>query len=81
MEKEQPTTAKSFFEYGMTLDIDPNSRIYAQAYRLLGHISLDLAQPRASLAAYQKSLAVHEQLDGPDSRCGRSPRLNRMQLR
>ena len=67
MEKEQPTTAKSFFEYGMGLDIDPNSRICAQAYRLLGHISLDLAQPRTGLAAYQKSLAAREELEGPGS--------------
>jgi tetratricopeptide (TPR) repeat protein len=59
--------AKSFFEYGLGLDIDPNSRICAQAYRILGHIGLDAAQPRAGLAAYQKALAAREKLEEPGS--------------
>jgi tetratricopeptide (TPR) repeat protein len=66
-ENEQPTTAKSFFEYGLELNIDPNSRICAQAYRLLGNIGLDVAQPRAALSAYQKALAARETLEEPNS--------------
>ncbi len=59
--------AKSLFEYGLGLDIDPSSRTCAQAYRLLGHIGLDLAQPRAALSAYQKALAAREKIEKPDS--------------
>ena len=59
--------AKSFFEYGLELDLDPNSRICAQAYRLLGHIGLDVAQPQAALFAYQKALAAREKLEEPNS--------------
>ncbi|KAF2744655.1 TPR-like protein [Sporormia fimetaria CBS 119925] len=66
-ECEQPTAAKSFFDYGLSLDIDPNSRISAQAYRILGHIGLDLAQPRAALTAYHKALEVRKQIEEPNS--------------
>jgi tetratricopeptide (TPR) repeat protein len=59
--------AKSFFEYGLDLDIDQDSRICAQAYRLLGHIGLDIAQPRAALSAYQKALAIREKTEEPNS--------------
>ncbi|KAF2755485.1 hypothetical protein EJ05DRAFT_502944 [Pseudovirgaria hyperparasitica] len=66
-ESEQPLTAKTFFEYGLHLGIDPESRVYAHVYRLLGHIALDIAQPRAALAAYQRAYEVTELLDGPES--------------
>lgn len=66
-ECEQPTAAKSFFEYGLGLDVDPNIRIIAQAYRLLGHISLDVAQPRAALTAYQKAFEAREKFEEPNS--------------
>ena len=66
-ENEQPALAKSFFEYGLNLDIDQNGRICAQAYRLLGHIGLDMAQPRAALSAYQKSLAARKRFEEPNS--------------
>ncbi|KAF2682646.1 hypothetical protein K458DRAFT_432621 [Lentithecium fluviatile CBS 122367] len=66
-ECEQPTTAKSFFEYGLGLGIEPDSRISAQAYRLLGHIGLDVAQPRAALTACQKALAAREKIEEPES--------------
>ena len=49
------------------MDIDPNSRICAQAYRLLGHIGLDVAQPRAALSAYQKALAARQKFEEPNS--------------
>jgi len=49
------------------LDIDPYGRICAQAYRLLGHIGLDVAQPRAALSAYQEALAAREKLEEPNS--------------
>ncbi|KAI1294398.1 hypothetical protein F5Y03DRAFT_372923 [Xylaria venustula] len=66
-EKEQPTLARSFFEYGLDLNIDKNSVIAAQAFRLLGHISLDLARPRAALKAYQDALAARRQIEKPES--------------
>ncbi|KAG2415680.1 hypothetical protein HFD88_006871 [Aspergillus terreus] len=66
-EKEQPTMARSFIEYGLSLDIKQSTPNYAQAYRLLGHIGLDMAQPRAALAAYEKALAARETLEEPNS--------------
>ncbi|KAI1429008.1 hypothetical protein F5Y12DRAFT_782253 [Xylaria sp. FL1777] len=66
-EKEQPTLAHSFFEYGLDQDIDKKSVIAAQAFRLLGHISLDLARPRAAFQAYQDALAARRQIEKPDS--------------
>lgn len=66
-ESEQPTTAKTFFLYGLGLEIYPNSRLWAQAYRLLGHIGLDVAQPRVALSAYQNALAAREKLEEPNS--------------
>ncbi|KAI0970862.1 hypothetical protein F4678DRAFT_434919 [Xylaria arbuscula] len=44
-----------------------NSVIAAQAFRLLGHISLDLARPRAALEAYQDALAARRQIEKPES--------------
>lgn len=42
--------------------------IAAQAHRLLGHVSLDLAHPRAALAAYQQALALRSALEpAPDT--------------
>ncbi|KAI0539986.1 hypothetical protein GGR58DRAFT_194652 [Xylaria digitata] len=66
-EKEQPTLARSFFEYGLDQDIDKNSVIAAQAFRLLGHISLDLARPRAALKVYQDALAARQLIEKPES--------------
>ena len=48
--KEQPTLANVFLEYGLSLDIDPDGPSAAQVYRLLGHVALDMAQPRAALS-------------------------------
>lgn len=59
--------ARSFIEYGLSLDIKQSTPNYAQAYRLLGHIGLDMAQPRAALAAYEKALAARETLEEPNS--------------
>lgn len=66
-EKEHPSTAHSFFEFGLRISQDQTSRSYAQAYRLLGHIALDVAQPKAALSAYQKALRAREALEQPDS--------------
>ncbi|KAJ3565063.1 hypothetical protein NPX13_g7632 [Xylaria arbuscula] len=65
-EKEQPTLAHSFLEFGLSLNIDKNSVVAAQAFRLLGHISLDLARPRAALRAYQEALAAGQRIEKPD---------------
>ncbi|PYI09529.1 TPR-like protein [Aspergillus sclerotiicarbonarius CBS 121057] len=66
-EKEQPITARSFFESGMRLDINKSTKAYAQACRLLGHIALDLARPQAALTAYLKALEVRQVLEEPNS--------------
>lgn len=57
-EREKPTTARHFFEYGFSLEISHSTRNYAHACRLLGHIALHLAQPDSALSAYQKALTV-----------------------
>ncbi|KAH6889142.1 hypothetical protein B0T10DRAFT_47545 [Thelonectria olida] len=66
-EKEQFVLAKTFFEFGLRISSDIPGPIAAQAHRLLGHVYLDLAQPRAALDAYKKTLDLRENLDGPDS--------------
>ncbi|KAL1960258.1 hypothetical protein VTO42DRAFT_8801 [Malbranchea cinnamomea] len=66
-EREQPTAARSLIRFGLQLEISASSRNYAQAHRLLGHIALDLAQPKAALLAYQKALNVREGLEEPNS--------------
>ena len=66
-ESEQPSAAQPLFEYGLKLDINLTSLLSAQAYRLLGHIALDLARPRTALAAYKKALAAKEVLEEPNS--------------
>lgn len=66
-EKEQPTLARSFFEFGLGVNIDRNSVIAAQAYRLMGHISLDLSRPRAALEAYKEALSIRKKIEEPES--------------
>jgi tetratricopeptide (TPR) repeat protein len=66
-EKEQPSLARTFFEYALKIDATISPLITAQAYRLLGHLSIDLARPRAALAAYQQALTLREQLEGAES--------------
>ncbi|KAF4459225.1 hypothetical protein FALBO_14020, partial [Fusarium albosuccineum] len=66
-EKEQSTLAKSFVEFGLSIDEDVSGPIATQAHRLLGHVFLDLAQPRAALSTYKKTLELTEKLDGHDS--------------
>lgn len=34
---------------------------------LLGYVALDMARPKAALAAYQQALRVRQELDGPNS--------------
>ncbi|OPB44537.1 hypothetical protein A0O28_0028560 [Trichoderma guizhouense] len=57
----------SFFEFGLKVSHKFSSPITAQAYRLLGHISLDIAQPRAAVSAYQQALALREKIEARDS--------------
>lgn len=66
-EREQPTTARHFFEYGLSLEISHSTRNYAHACRLLGHIALDLAQPDSALSAYQRALTVRQELEKENS--------------
>ena len=66
-EKEKPTSARLFFEFGLGIDIDEDSLLTAQAYRLMGHVSLDLARPRAALEAYKEALAIRERIEPPES--------------
>lgn len=66
-EKEQPKAARSFFEFGLQLDISSSSRNYAQAHHYLGHIALGAARPNSALSAYQKALNVREGIEAPNS--------------
>ncbi|KAI0387825.1 tpr repeat-containing protein [Hypomontagnella monticulosa] len=66
-EKELPTQGRKFFEFGLDAKINPLGPNAAQAYRLLGHISLDMARPNAALEAYRKALAIRQKLEEPDS--------------
>lgn len=66
-EKEQPMAAKTFFEFGLKLNISPSTRNYAQAHHYLGHIALDMARPNAALSAYQKVLNVRQGFEEPSS--------------
>ena len=61
-EREQPTSARSFLEFGLSLEVDREGPICNPAVRLLGHIALDLAQPRAALEAYKETLAARLKL-------------------
>lgn len=66
-EREQPTEARSLFAYGLLLPINISSRNYAHACRLLGHIALDLAQPKAALSAYQQALEIRQEIEKANS--------------
>ncbi|GAD96166.1 hypothetical protein MGYG_02418 [Paecilomyces variotii No. 5] len=66
-ETEQPTAARHFFEYGLQLNISKSSENYAQAYRLLGHIGLDVAQLHAALSAYKKALSLRLEIGDENS--------------
>lgn len=59
-EKEQPHLAQAFIEFGIGIGggDDDSSSTMAQAHRILGHISLDIAQPHAALRAYTKELSI-----------------------
>ncbi|KAJ5800165.1 Tetratricopeptide-like helical [Penicillium psychrosexuale] len=66
-ECEQPTNARYFVEYGLSLELSHSTQSYAHACRLLGHIALDLAQPESALSAYQKALRVIEEIEEENS--------------
>ncbi len=65
-EKEQPTAGRSYFNYALSLKVDREGPICNPAIRLLGHVVLDLAQPRAALEAYNEALATRLRLVEPD---------------
>ncbi|MCJ1272712.1 hypothetical protein MMC21_000499 [Puttea exsequens] len=64
-EREQLTTARSFLEFGLSLDVDREDEVCNPAVRLLGHIALDMAQPKAALEAYNETLAARLKLISP----------------
>ncbi|KAI9877672.1 MAG: hypothetical protein M1830_003152 [Pleopsidium flavum] len=55
---EQLTAARSFFTFGLSLHVDLEGPTCNPAVRLLGHIALDIAQPRLALEAYHEALAA-----------------------
>ena len=68
-EKEQASIARSFFEFGLKVDSNlllPKS-LTAQAHRILGHIYVDVARPRAALEAYSQALALRTEIEAPES--------------
>ncbi|KAK4250129.1 hypothetical protein C7999DRAFT_38842 [Corynascus novoguineensis] len=68
-EKKQPLLASTFFEFALG-KIDGESipiAITAQANRIMGYLSIDLARPRAALAAYERALSLRERLEGVSS--------------
>lgn len=66
-ETEQPHLAQSFFSAGLETPFDKTSASAAQAYRLVGNVSLDIAHPHAALAAYEKALEICRALEEPES--------------
>lgn len=66
-EKEQPISARYFLEFGLQLQISSSTPNYAQAYRLLGHVALDMARPKMALSSYLRALSAREALEGPTS--------------
>ena len=61
-EREQPTTARSFLDFGLSLVVDRGDELSNPAVRLLGHVALDVAQPKAALKAYNETLATRLKL-------------------
>ncbi|KAH0545465.1 hypothetical protein FGG08_000466 [Glutinoglossum americanum] len=66
-EREQPTAARSFFIYGLSLGVNRGGPTCNPAIRLLGHVALDMAQPEAALKAYYETLAARLELVESDS--------------
>ena len=58
--------AREFFEYALSLNADERTLSRCQALRLLGHIALDIAQPRKGLEVYTKSLNARLEILGPN---------------
>lgn len=54
--------SRSFFKFGLSLGVDRDSELCNPAVRLLGHVALDLAQPKAALEAYNETLAARLRL-------------------
>lgn len=61
-EIEQPTTAQSFLDFGLSLGVDRSDELCNPAVRFLGHVALDVAQPKAALEAYNETLAARLKL-------------------
>lgn len=61
-EGEQPITARSVLDFGLTLGIDRGDGLWNPAVRLLGYIALDLAQSKAALKAYNETLTARLKL-------------------
>lgn len=61
-EREQPTTSRFFLDFGLSLGVDRGDELCNPAVRLLGHVALDLAQPKAAFKAYNETLAARLKL-------------------
>jgi tetratricopeptide (TPR) repeat protein len=56
----------SFVTFGLSIDVDREGPTCNPAVRLLGHIALDMARPRAALEAYHEALEARLKLVEPD---------------
>ncbi|KAK2764464.1 hypothetical protein FQN54_009159 [Arachnomyces sp. PD_36] len=66
-EREQPTKAQGFIEFGLSLDVDREGPLCNPALRLLGHIALDMARPDDALKPYFEALMLRLQLEKADT--------------
>ncbi|KAI9765919.1 MAG: hypothetical protein M1840_007060 [Geoglossum simile] len=66
-ERELPAAAQSFLAYGLSLGVDRDGPTCNPALRILGHVALDMAQPKAALEAYAETLTARLKLVEPDS--------------
>lgn len=58
--------AQDFFSFGLSLSENQESELCNPALRMLGHIALDKAQPKAALDAYTRCMNARVKLIGSD---------------
>ncbi|EGE08736.1 hypothetical protein TEQG_07694 [Trichophyton equinum CBS 127.97] len=67
-ERERPSEAEYLVNFVLQFVTDNCTTTCAQAYRILGHVSLDMARPKSALSAYLQALKVIELLYSSRSR-------------